>query len=176
MWCCVPAVRQIGHQRRHRAASSGTGGASAEWEAGFNFKPKPSEGRASGLSDNVKSYYLPRFWNQQHNSQTKQTSVVFSGRAHRIRGNKVARRVFAPVFPRLVHVDDKPTLGVFAAGVDQSDRCITLKLLLYWNYTYIWHSEPFLQEACRGPTGKRNTNLETLCLPKWRGILTGLRG
>lgn len=52
---CIPAVREFGQQGRHCAASSGSGGASAKWEAGFNFKPKQSEGRASGLWDNVKT-------------------------------------------------------------------------------------------------------------------------
>lgn len=132
--------------------------------AAFRITSNPTTYRVFGIGNTIHRRSRPVSF----------SSAVLT--AHRIRGNKVARRVFAPVFPRLVHVDDKPTLGLFAAGVDQSDHCITLKLLLCWNYTYIWHSKPFLQEACRGPTGKRNTNLETLCLPKWRGILTGLRG
>lgn len=52
---CIPAVREFGQQGRHCAASSGSGGASAKWEAGFNFKPKQFEGRASSLWDNVKT-------------------------------------------------------------------------------------------------------------------------
>lgn len=45
----MAAVRASGQQGRYCAATSGSGGASAKWEAGFNFKPNEPEGRASGL-------------------------------------------------------------------------------------------------------------------------------
>lgn len=52
---CLAAVHRFVQQGRHCTARSGSGGAPANWGAGFNFKPQRPEGRATGLCDHVKS-------------------------------------------------------------------------------------------------------------------------
>lgn len=66
-------------------------------------------------------------------------------------------------FPRLVNFDDKPTLCVFAPGVNQSGYC---SIFNYYGAVIAHNICPFLQETCRGQTGKESTSPGILCSPK----------
>lgn len=74
-------------------------------------------------------------------------------------------------FPRVDFIlDNKPSPAWLACC-----RCFwPLRIVYHISYTRTYLHLTF--STCRGPTGKRNTNPEILCLLRWRAIHTGLQG
>lgn len=135
----IPAVLGFGQQGRHCAASGSLLGARLQSGKRVSISNPNSPGDvpvACGITSKATSYSVTAFVTLfKHNPGRRRYHRPRLQSTESAKKSRPPRPRFS--FPRLVNLDDKPTLGLFAAGVDQSGYRITLKLLLCCNYTYI---------------------------------------